>query len=65
MRAGEGMPRRANSAAWPLAVGPRAQEEAAEQAAGRFLLLGRLMGVLFYCFFYFPEAISIVFFEWF
>jgi len=64
MRAGEGMPRRANSAARPLAVGPRAQEEVAEQAAGRFLLLGRVLSVLFYRFFYFPEAISIVF-EWF
>ena len=43
MWAGEGMLRRADSAAWPLAVGPRAQEEAAEQAAGCFMLLGRLM----------------------
>ena len=54
MRAGEGMPRRANSAARPLAVGPRAQEEVYEQAASRFLLLGRLISVLFYRFFYFP-----------
>ena len=56
MRAGEGMPRRANSAARPLAVGPRAQEEAAEQAAGRFLLLGRLISVLLYCFFLFSRS---------
>ena len=61
MLTGEGMPWRANLASRPLAVGPRSQEEAAEQAAGRFLLLGRLMSVLFYCFFYFTEAISIVF----
>jgi len=33
---GEGTPRRADSAARPLAVGPRAQGKVAEQAAGRF-----------------------------
>ena len=44
-----------------MAVGLRAQEEAAEQAVGQFLLLGRLISVSFLCFFYFPEAISIVF----
>ena len=44
------MPRRANSAARPLAVGPRAQVEAAEQAVGQFLLLGRMISVLFYRF---------------
>jgi len=33
---GEGTPRRADSAARPLAVGPRAQVKVAEQAAGRF-----------------------------
>ena len=52
MWAGEGMLRRADSAAWPLAVGPRAQEEAAEKAAGRILLRGRLISVLFYRFYY-------------
>ena len=50
MRAGEGTPRRADSAARPLAVGPRAQGKVAEQAAGRFFLLGRLISVLFYRF---------------
>jgi len=61
MRAGEGTPRRADSVARPLAVGPRAQEEAAKQAVGQFLLLGRLISFSFLCFFYFPKAISIVF----
>jgi len=56
MQAGEGTLRRADSAARPLAVGPRAQEKVAEQAAGRFLLLGCLISVLFYCFFYFSRS---------
>jgi len=50
MRAEEGTPRQVISAARPLAVRPRAQEEAAEQAAGRFFRLGRLISVLFYRF---------------
>ena len=33
---GRGTPRRADSAARPLAVGPRAQGKVAKQAAGRF-----------------------------
>ena len=61
MWAGRGTPRRADSAARPLAVGPRAQGKVANQDAGRFLLLGRLNSVSFYCFSIFSEAISIVF----
>ena len=56
-RAGEGTPRRAKSAARPLAVGPRAHEEVAERAMGRFSSLGRPMILIFHCFFFFfPEA---------
>jgi len=55
-RAGEGTPRRAVSAAWPLAVGPRAQGRVAEQAAGRFCSLAAEQCYSFYCFFYFSRS---------
>jgi len=50
IQAGEGTPRRAKSAARPLAVGPRAHEEVAERAVGRFSSLGRPMILIFHCF---------------
>ena len=58
---GEGTPRRADSAARPLAVGPRAQEKVAEQAAGRFCFWAACTVFRFIVFSIFPEAISIVF----
>ena len=60
-RAEEGDARRAVSAARLLAVGLRAQEEAAEQAAGRFRAWVSWTVTVFYCFFYFSEAFSIEF----
>ena len=56
MRAGRGTPRRADSAARPLAVGPRAQGKVAEQAAGWFMLLGRLNSVFVLLFFYYSRS---------
>ena len=64
-RAGEGTPRRAVSAAWPLAVGPRAQGRVAEQAAGRFCSWAAEQCFSFYCFFYFSRSNFNSFFEWF
>ena len=55
-RAGEGTPRRAISAAWPLAVRPRAQGRVAEQAVGRFCSWAAEQCSSFYCFFYFSRS---------